>query len=306
MKQNIFITGAGGCVGHYIFEALAGDPELQFSLLVRNPQKLRFDPESFPNVKIVEDDLKNIKDHSAILKEADYVIHAAADWGGNEGNYDFTLSLLKCLDPERLKKVVYFSTASILDPEGKALPEAEKFGTHYIRSKYRIYQKLKELPIHSKVVTLFPTWILGGDKTHPYSHATQGILDMQSWLWLIRFFSVDASFHFIHARDIAQIVQYLLKNQTDKQDYILGNSPVTASQFLKEACSFFGQKVYLQLPIPLPFVKALAFITGRKLHPWDLYCFERRNFVYQTVNPKSFGLRSDLDNIGAILKDALA
>ena len=302
LSGKIFITGVSGCVGHYIFELLSKDPGYQFYLLVRNPQKLRFDPAAYPNVKIIRDDLKNIKQHADIIRQMDYVVHAAADWGGNEGNYDYTLSLFKAIDPERCKKIIYFSTASILGPNSKPLEEAEAFGTHYIRSKYRIYKKLKELPIKDKVVTLFPAWILGGDPDHPYSHATQGIRQLKNWLWLIRFFTIDASFHFIHARDIALIVQYLLKSQTDKQDYVLGNPPVSASQFLKETCNFFGQKVCCQLPISLPLVKVLAFLTGRKLHPWDLYCFERRYFVYQTVDPKSFGLESALDTVGAILK----
>jgi nucleoside-diphosphate-sugar epimerase len=164
---------------------------------------------------------------------------------------------------------------------------------------------MKELPIQPKVVTFFPTWILGGDATHPYSHATQGILDMRRWLWLIRFFTVDARFHFIHARDIAAMTKYALENKTDRNDYVLGNPPLSASEFLKSACQFFGKKVYFQIPISLPLVKFLALITGRKLHPWDLYCFDRRYFVYQTVNPKSFGLTSELESVNAILRSVI-
>ncbi len=302
MNAKIFITGVGGCVGHYIFDRLVADPEYQLYLLVRNPQKLLFDPAAYPGVTLIHDDLKNIRLHQDTIRQMDYVVHAAADWAGNEGNYDYTLSLFKAIDPERCRKIVYFSTASILGGDGLPLLEAEKFGTHYIRSKYRIYQKLKELPIKDKVVTLFPTWVLGGDATHPYSHATQGIRELRNWLWLIRFFTVDASFHYIHARDIALIVDYLLRHPTDRRDYILGNSPVTASQFLSETCGFFGQKVYFQLPISVALVKALAFLTGRQLHPWDRYSFERRHFVYRTVNPKSFGLEGGLDSVASILR----
>ncbi len=302
MSAKIFITGVSGCVGHYVFEALSKDPDYRFYLLVRNPARLRFSPSAYPNVTVIQDDLQNIKRHADLIGEMDYVVHAAADWGGNEGNYDYTLSLFKAIDPGRCKKIIYFSTASILGSDGRPLEEAEKFGTHYIRSKYRIFKKLKELPIRDQVVTLFPTWILGGDATHPYSHATQGIRELRNWLWLIRFFTVDASFHFIHARDIALIVAYLLKNETGKREYVLGNRPISASQFLRQTCAFFGKKVYFQLPIGLPLVKALAFLTGRKLHPWDLYCFERRHFVYQAVNPGSFGLESRLDTVGAVLQ----
>jgi nucleoside-diphosphate-sugar epimerase len=299
--KKLFITGVSGCVGHYIFDLLSKTPDYQFYLLVRDPRKLKFNPADHPNVVIIQDDLKNIKDHGDIIRQMDLVIHAAADWGGNEGNYDYTLSLFKLIDPARCQRVIYFSTASILGADGRPLEEAERFGTHYIRSKYRIYNKLTELPIKDKIYTLFPTWILGGGKSHPYSHAAQGLLDMEKWLWLIRFFTIPARFHFIHARDIALVVKYLLEHPSSRHDFVLGNEAVSASRFIEEVCRFFGKKVYFRLPITLPVIRLLAFLTRRTLHPWDMYCFARRDFVYQTVDPASFGIDSKLNSVEAIL-----
>lgn len=305
MRQKIFITGASGCVGHYLFDNLADDPNYELHLLVRDPSKLKFDHRFYPNVFIIKDDLSNIGIYAELIKQMDYVIHAAADWGGNEGNYDYTLSLFRLIDPHRCKKVIYFSTASILGPNNQPLDEAEKFGTHYIRSKYRVYKKLPSLEIHPKIITLFPTWILGGDDCHPYSHATQGIIGMKRWLWLIRFFTVDAHFHYIHAWDIAHIVKYLLNNEVKENNYVLGNEPVSASEFIRSVCDFFAKKVYFQVPLGLPLVKFLAAITGHRLHPWDRYCFERRQFVYRTVNTETFGIESSLKTVKEILSDAI-
>lgn len=39
--KRIFITGASGCIGHYITEALIQQTDHELFLLVRNPQKLR-------------------------------------------------------------------------------------------------------------------------------------------------------------------------------------------------------------------------------------------------------------------------
>ena len=305
MKQKIFITGASGCVGHYLFDMLADDPSYELHLLVRDPSKLKFDHRFYPNVFVIKDDLCNIERYALLLKEMDLVIHAAADWGGNEGNYDYTLSLFRLIDPQRCKKVIYFSTASILGPDNQPLEAAEIFGTHYIRSKYRIYKKLPSLPIYPKIITLFPTWILGGDDCHPYSHATQGIIAVKKWLWLLRFFTVDVRFHYIHAMDIARIVKHLLKNTASENKLVLGNDPISASQLISEVCDFFGKKIYFRIPLGLPFVKFLAAVTGRKLHPWDLYCFERRSFVYKTVNAESFGIKSNLNTIKDILSDTI-
>jgi nucleoside-diphosphate-sugar epimerase len=300
--RKIFITGIGGCVGHYLFDVLVKNQADQLYLLVRNPVKLKFDPRAYTNVTIINDDLKNIDRHAALVRQMDCVIHLAADWAGNEGNYDYTLALLNLLDPEQCRKVIYFSTASILGPDNRPVAAAEKFGTHYIRSKYRLYQKLPELKIQPRVITLFPTWVLGGDARHPYSHALQGIKDLKKWLWLIRFFTVEASFHFIHARDIAAIVNYLLDNETKERALVLGNAPTTARQLLREICAFYRLRVYYQIPISARLIQLLAFLLRRQLHPWDLYSFNRRHFVYQAVNAPSFGLSSDLQTIGQILE----
>jgi len=232
----------------------------------------------------------------------DYVIHLAAEWGGHEGNLDYTLELFKLLDPAQCQKVVYFSTASILGTDNHPVPEAETLGTHYIRGKYQMFKKIPELKIYPNVVTLFPSWVLGGDKTHPYSHAASGILTLRRWLWLIRYITVDASFHFIHAKDLARIAAHLLVNNPAGKEFVLGNAPITASAFLREVCSFYGQKVSWQIPISLTLVKTLAAITGRRLHPWDIYCLEKRHFIYQAANAETFGLKSGLTTVKEVLE----
>jgi nucleoside-diphosphate-sugar epimerase len=300
--KKLFITGIGGCVGHYLFDLFCYDPNYELYLLVRSPEKLKFNPDQFPAVKIIKDDLKNIEKYADLVKQMDYVIHLAADWGGNEGNYDYSLSLLNLLDPAKCKKVIYFSTASILGPDNKPLEEAEKFGTHYIRSKYRMHRYLPRLRIYPNVITLFPTWVLGGDAGHPYSHAMQGVIGLKKWLWLIRFLTADVSFHFIHAKDIALITKYLLETETEEKEFVLGNSPITAGEFIRQTCAYFSLKVYFQLAVPTRLVQFLALLAGRKLHPWDLYSLNRRHFVHKTVNAENFRILSKLKTVSEILQ----
>lgn len=302
--KKIFVTGIGGCVGHYLFDELVTEPGYELYLLVRHPDKLKFYPKAYDNVTIVPGELNSIEKQAGLIKEMDYVIHAAANWGAHENNLEHSLDFFNLIDPGRCQKVIYFSTASILGPGNKPVPEAETLGTHYIRGKYLFHKKLPELPIYPKVVTLFPTWVLGGDKNHPFSHALSGILAIKNWLRLIRFFTVDASFHYIHARDIARITAKLLKNEIEKKEYVLGNPPITATQLIKEICAYYKVPVYFQLPISVPLATTAAKMTGHQLHPWDRYCFEHRNFIYQTVNANSFGLTSGVKTIAEILADA--
>ncbi|MFH1576887.1 MAG: NAD(P)-dependent oxidoreductase [Candidatus Margulisiibacteriota bacterium] len=303
MKSNVFITGITGCVGHYVFDLLVKNPEYELYLLVRDPQRLKRDLSKYPNVKIIQDDLSNIKKHEELLKQMDCVMHAAAGWGNSETNYDYTLDLLESLNPDRIKKIIYFSTASILDSNNRPMQQAEQFGTCYIESKYRMFKKLPELPVYNKIITLFPTWVLGGDADHPYSHAMEGIVGAGKWLWLLRFFSFELSFHFIHAADIALIVDYLLGNDGAKKEYVLGNALISADELINEICAYHHKKIYFRLRISAEFVKAAAALSRKNLNEWDRYCLDKKKFQHQVVSAESFGLASQNKTIPNILKN---
>jgi len=302
VKKKVFITGISGCVGHYLFDILANDPEFELYLLVRNPQKMMRDLASYSNVNVIRDELSNLSKHSRIIADMDCVVHIAAGWGQTEPNYDYTIDLFKLLNPAKCKKVIYFSTASILGPNNELLPEAGKIGTSYIRGKYLCCRELPKLKIYDRIVTLFPTWVLGGDKDHPYSHAMEGVLGARKWLWLIRFFSIDLRFHFIHAADIATIVNYLLRNDADQKKYVLGNALVSADQFTKQLCSYFKKKMYFKLKVKPSLVESVASLFSKGLSDWDKYCLKKKDFDYHVVNTASFGIQSQLETISEILK----
>jgi hypothetical protein len=128
---------------------------------------------------------------------------------------------------------------------------------------------------------------------------------MRKWLWLIRFFTVDISFHFIHAKDMAHITRYLLEHEVKDKSFVLGNQPTTATSIIRQIAEYFKTRVYFQIPINFQLVYWLAFLTGKKLHPWDLYCLNKKHFVHQTVNAATFGLPTKLDNIKGIIKEAM-
>jgi nucleoside-diphosphate-sugar epimerase len=300
--MKVFITGISGCVGHYLFDLLANHPEYELYLIVRNRQTLKFDPAAYPQCHFIFDDMRHIEKYGDLLKQMEIVIHLAADWGGHWGNLNYSVSLFNLLDPAVCQKVIYFSTASILGQENKPLPAVEKLGTHYIRSKYQFYKKLPAFPIYPKVITLSPTWVLGGDSLHPYSHATTGIIEMRKWLWLIKFLQADVQFHYIHARDIALITKYLMEHETAEKNFVLGNKMITAQELIKEVAEFYHQRVYCQIPIPNWLINFFIFAGGRWLHSWDKYSLAKRHFVYQTTNCETFGLDNHLITLPQILK----
>ncbi|MEA3494055.1 MAG: NAD(P)-dependent oxidoreductase [Candidatus Margulisiibacteriota bacterium] len=296
--KNVFITGISGCVGSYLADLILGNPEYKLFLLVSNPHKLSFDPAKYPNVAIVHDEMMNIKKYSDLLKGMDHVIHIAAGWGTSEINFEYTIDLFNALDPARIKKVIYFSTASILGPDNKVNDKVGEIGTSYIKGKYDCHKKLPELPVYDKIVTLFPTWVLGGDASHRYSHAMGGLLGAKKWLWLLRFLSIDFEFHFIHAKDIAFVVKYILENELKKRELVLGNGPVTADQLIQAICDHYKVKRYFKIRISPKLVKRLA---GNRISEWDKYCLDQRHFVYKVSNPRTFGITAEFPTITNVL-----
>ena len=50
--KRILVTGASGCIGHYITEALIKQTDHQLYLLVRNPDKLKLNTQSRPEITV--------------------------------------------------------------------------------------------------------------------------------------------------------------------------------------------------------------------------------------------------------------
>ncbi|PSB57675.1 epimerase, partial [Chroococcidiopsis cubana CCALA 043] len=71
--MRILVTGASGCIGHYISEILIQETDYELYLLVRNPQKLQVDI-TRPGVKILQGDLANIEQFADLLKTIDIAV----------------------------------------------------------------------------------------------------------------------------------------------------------------------------------------------------------------------------------------
>lgn len=305
-KKNLFITGISGCVGHYVWDELKDHPDYHLYLLVRNPDRLRFKEEAQNknNVTIIEGSMDHLPQHADLLKTMDLVIHMATDWGGDM-NLEHTINMFKLLDPKRCQKVLYFSTASILGPDNKPISNAEEIGTAYIRRKWLAYKSLPKLEIYPKIKVIFPTLIFGGDSKHPLSHTIVGLPKAIKWAKLLRFFGFDGSFHYVHAADIAQMVKYLLENDTTEREYVLGLEPITFNEAINALCKVAKKRVYFRWTIKSGFILFLARMFGIKINSWDRYCLKHPHLSYKTTKPENLGLSSRYNAFEPILREAL-
>lgn len=304
------MTGASGCIGHYIAEMLIQQTAHDLFFFVRDPQKLKFDYNARPGVTIIQGSMQEIERVGQLLKTVNCAILAATAWGGAQETLDTnvtkTIRLMNLLDPLVCEQVLYFSTASILDYYNQPLQQAAELGTDYIKSKYICHQQLPKLAIAHQITTLFPTLVFGGDDQKPYSHISAGIKDVTRWIDLIRFFKADASFHYLHAQDIAQIVLHLVEEPPEpgpKHEVILGNPAITVDQAVAEICAYLNKRIYFRIPLSLQLANLIIKIFRIQMADWDRFCLSYRHFTYQSpINPLSLGLPAYCPTIADLLK----
>ncbi len=301
-SRRVLITGATGRVGHYVTEALLARTDLELYLLVRDPRRLRLDPQVRPDVTILRGDLRDIAQFADLLKTMDAAVLAAAAWDERETheiNVTRTAELLTLLNPEVCRQVLYFSTASLIDRQGRLLPEAGNIGTAYIRSKYEGLRRLQELPIASRATVLFLTIVLGGDAVTPPSHFHPDVLSrLGALMSVLRFFRVDGGFHFIHARDVAQVAAHLIAHPAEEngmRSLVLGQQPYTVDRAVEEICAYLGKPIYFRFPLPLALADSLLALFPKAIPPadraWTRFCLRYRHFTYaDPLAPADLGL----------------
>lgn len=106
------MTGASGCIGHYIADLLIQQTPHDLFFFVRDPQKLKFDYNARPGVTLIQGDMQDIERVERLLKTIDCAILTATAWGGAEETYDTnvtkTIRLMNLLDPLVCEQVLYF------------------------------------------------------------------------------------------------------------------------------------------------------------------------------------------------------
>jgi nucleoside-diphosphate-sugar epimerase len=308
--MRIFMTGASGCIGHYLAETLIQTTAHDLFLLVRDPSKLQFNYNARPGITLLEGDMREIERVGRLLKTIDCAILTATAWGDpavvQEVNLVKTIRLMNLLDPDLCQQVIYFSTASILDRHNQPLPQAGDIGTDYIRTKYQCYQQLPKLAIAPKITTVFPTLVFGGDDHKPYSHLSGGLKEVLNWINLIRFLSADGSFHYLHARDIARVIAHLVEHPPSPEqphDIVLGNPALSVDEAISQICKHLKKTRPIRISLSMGLANLLIKLFRIQMADWDRFCLDYRHFTYQNpVNPSTYGQTTDYPTLADLLK----
>ena len=323
VPQRILITGASGCVGQYTAETLLRRSDAELLLLLRDPAKLTAVPADHPRITLLVGDLRELEPHAAAIASAHRVIHTATAWGDPERaeqvNVVAVKKLLALLDPERIEQVIYFSTASILDRQLRLLPEAAAYGTEYIQTKARCLQDLENHPLAARIVAVFPTLVFGGKvgpgDPHPTSYLTAGVGEAIGWLWLAKWLRAEASFHFIHAADIATVCAHLATTphqanpepgQGPVRRLVLGQAPITVNQAVAKLVRWRrGWLPPVGVDLRGWLIEGLVRLLRIQMNEWDRFSIRQRHFVHAPVSPpERFGLTSYAPTLEAVLETA--
>ena len=320
---RILITGASGCVGQHIAAQLYRDTDAELLLLLRDPAKLTAVPANDPRITLLVADLRELTPHAGAIATATRVIHTATAWGDPERamavNVVAVKQLLAFTSPEWLEQVIYFSTASLLNRQLELLPEALSEGTEYIQTKALCLQQLEQHPLAERIVAVFPTLVFGGavDGKGPFptSYLTAGLGEACRWLWLAKWLRAEASFHFIHAADIAQVCCHLATKphqsnpepgQGALRRLVLGQPAISVDATVSQLCRWRRSwRPPLGLNLQGALIEALIKLLRIEVNAWDRFSIRQRHFVHEPVSPpERFGLVSHAASLAAVFEQA--
>ena len=319
---RILITGASGCVGQYTAAWLLEHSNAELLLWLRDPSKLTAIPHDHPRISLLVGDLRDSEQFAAELSTVNRVIHTATAWGDPERAHQVNVvavkTMLSLLDPSKLEQVVYFSTASILNRHLQPLPEALAYGTEYIQTKAQCLRDLEQHPLAEKIVAVFPTLVFGGrvDGTSPFptSYLTEGLAEASKWLWLARWLRADASFHFIHAADIAAICGSLATQphqrnpepgQGPVRRIVMGQAAIGVNEAVATLCRWRGVGRTPGIPLWPWLIEGLIKILPIEVNAWDRFSIRQRHFIHDPVTqPERFGVKSHAPNLETVLQDS--
>ena len=173
----------------------------------------------------------------------------------------------------------------------------------YIKSKYRAHEEIEKANFKVPVYTLYPTLVMGGNAHVYYSHISGGIRDYHKWARILRFFSVDGACHFIHTRDIAEIVWHLIANDVEQRKFVLGQEKMTVKQVIQNISEVGGWKVWFQIPLSTKFILSLTKLLRIKIDPWGMYCINHSEQVYQVTSPTDLNLTNHFPTFKQAIRD---
>ncbi len=274
LRDRVLVTGASGFVGSAIARVFR-EAGYTVRVLVRSTSpRTNIDPQD----EVVQGDLSDRASLAAALKDARFLVHAAADyrlWAPSPDdmirtNLDGTRALMEEALRAGVERIVYTSSVATIVPgsdETKPLDEAAAIGT-YKRSKVLAERMVDTMVARDRLpaVIVNPSTPIGPRDVKP---TPTGRIIVEAAQGKIPAF-VDTGLNLAHVDDIANGHLLALRSGRIGEHYILGGENVPLAGMLADIAHLVGRKAPTikltpGLVWPLAVVaEAIARITGRE------------------------------------------
>jgi hypothetical protein len=156
---------------------------------------------------------------------------------------------------------------------------------------------------------------VNGSGPFPTSYLTAGLKEGARWLWLAKWLRAEASFHYIHAADIARVCVHLATQphqanpepgQGAVRRLVLGQPLVSVNNTVQRLCRW-RRSWYPPMGVDLQgwLIEGLIKLLRIEVNAWDRFSIRQRHFVHQPVSPpERFGLVSHAPTLEAVFEDA--
>lgn len=260
--KKVFVTGATGLLGTNVIIKLLQNG---YSVIALVRQKSKYLGEENKNLKLVEGDLSS--DLSSFLKEADSLIHIAAETRQNLLNYNdykwinynAVLNLFSQAEACSVRRFLFISSANTLgygnaeSPGNEKTPQKYPFtDSLYAQSKLEAENYLLQNQKNMDIIILNPTFMIGSFDTKPSSGR------MIFWVWEKKFvFYPKGGKNFVHAEDAAHGVIKAMEKGINGERYLLAHENLSYKEFFKKI-----NKITSQDPVMIPIPNVILSLLG--------------------------------------------
>jgi UDP-glucose 4-epimerase len=296
ISLRILVTGGAGFIGRYLVDYLLDDHEVCIYDNFSNSSEKDIEFLIKKGAKCVNGD---ILDHQKLQKSSigfDLVIHLAAKTDvadsvihpeiTNEVNVTGTDNVLKCCNENKIKKIIYSSTAAVYDESSVPISEDVKtnpmspYGTSKHEAEQMIQKYSRDFDIDAVILRLFNVY--GKEQNPQYAGVITKFLDNISKEIAIEINGDGTQTRdFVSIYDVTNAFDCAIKNITGKKGDIYniatGNS-ISINELADMIQSVLGKKIEIgyknQNENEIKYSKAnisrakkeLGFVAKQKLH----------------------------------------
>ncbi len=262
--QKVLVTGASGLLATNIILALL---ENGYSVIALVRNRLKYLLPIHENVELREGDITDPDSLLSLFHDCDYVIHAAAETRQDLINYsDYlkpnvigTENIFKLAEQNKIKRVIYVSTANVFGYGTKEKPGDESLITKgpfskslYVKSKIEAQKIALSYSDKIEVIILNPTFLLG-----PYDQTpSSGRIITYAYNRRLILYPPGGK-NFIHVSDAASGIVKALSKGVNKESYLLANENLSYREIFGLISAQSGKKsIFIRIP------KLFLFVIG--------------------------------------------